>query len=80
MGAQRAIGDRLNHYKGTSRNGFISSNLPSAVLIGTYVAATLRSSSVTSLGEGLRQVSRDTADSRHRTDHPIPEPGATQIP
>ena len=67
MGAQRAIGDRLNHSKGTSRHGFMLGNLPSAVHTGKYVAATLQSSSVTSLGEGLRQVSRDAADSRHMT-------------
>jgi hypothetical protein len=38
-------------------------NLTSAMNKGKYVAAELQSSSVTSLGEGLRQVSHDAADS-----------------
>ena len=62
MGAQQAIGDRLNHSKGTSRHVFMLGNLPSAVNQGKDLAAELQSSSVTSLGEGLRQVSRDAAD------------------
>lgn len=59
----KVIGDRLDHSKGAPRHVFMLGNLTSAVNKGKDVAAEFQSSSVTSLGEGLRQVSRDAADS-----------------
>src|SRR5262249_18637451 len=61
----RHEGDRRSTgpLKRAPRHVFMLGNLTSAVNKGKDVAAEFQSSSITSLGEGLRQVSRDAADS-----------------